>query len=103
VCPVSAEATIWIVSLHHAIGNLIRLAQAEASALGAGRALTTPSLAVSVAQIVDAIARVDARAPARIRFVPTRRSRRSSAAGRSIAHSIAAKHWASVSMRRSMR
>jgi hypothetical protein len=30
----------------------------------------SPSLAVSVAQIVDAIARVDARAPARIRFRP---------------------------------
>lgn len=70
VCPVSAEATIWIASLPHAIGNLMRLARADGASLGPRRALTTPSLAVSVAQIVAAIGRVDPAAPARIRYRP---------------------------------
>jgi len=70
VCPVTPEATIWIVSLRHAIANLIRMADAPADALGPQRALTTPSLAVSVADIVAALGRVDRAAPARIRFEP---------------------------------
>lgn len=70
VCPVSSAATIWIVSLPHAIGSLIRLARVDADALGPGRALTMPSLAVSVAQIVEAIGRIDPGAAARVRFRP---------------------------------
>jgi len=70
VCPVTREATIWIVSLRHAIANLIRLADAPAAELGQRRALTTPSLALSVAAIVAALAKTDPRAAARIRFDP---------------------------------
>jgi D-erythronate 2-dehydrogenase len=70
VCPVSRDATIWIVSLGHAIANLIRLAQVDGSMLGPRRALTTPSLAVSIADIVAALAKADPAAPARIRFDP---------------------------------
>jgi D-erythronate 2-dehydrogenase len=70
VCPVTPDATIWIVSLGHAIGNLIRLAQVDGSALGPRRALTTPSLAVSIADTVAALASVEATAAQRIRFDP---------------------------------
>ena len=38
--------------------------------LGPRRALTTPSLAVSIADIVAALAKADPTAPARIRFDP---------------------------------
>jgi nucleoside-diphosphate-sugar epimerase len=70
VCPVTPGATIWIVSLRHAIANLIRLADAPASALGAQRALATPSLALSIAAIVAAMEKADRGAAARIRFDP---------------------------------
>jgi len=70
VCPVTPEATIWIVSLRHAIGNLIRLADAPAAALGPQRAITTPSLALSVAAIVAALEKADRGAASRIRFDP---------------------------------
>ncbi len=70
VCPVSKDATIWIVSLGHAIANLIRLAQVDGAMLGPRRALTTPSLAVSISDIVAALAKADPAAPARIHFDP---------------------------------
>ena len=70
VCPVSADATIWIVSLGRTIENLIRLARIDGAAVGPRRALTTPSLALSIADIVAAIGRADATAAARIHFDP---------------------------------
>ncbi|MEO6364050.1 MAG: NAD-dependent epimerase/dehydratase family protein [Caldimonas sp.] len=69
-CPVSAEATIWIASLATTVANLLRLAEVDAAALGAQRAVTAPALAVPVAAIVAALGRVDALAPARVRFAP---------------------------------
>jgi nucleoside-diphosphate-sugar epimerase len=68
VCPVSPAATIWIASLPHAVANLLRLAEADATALGPRRALTTPSLAISIAGIVEALQRVQADAADRIRI-----------------------------------
>ncbi len=70
VCPVGPEATIWISSMAHAIDNLIRLARLDGAAIGPLRATTMPSLAVSIADIVAAIRRVDASAAARIVYRP---------------------------------
>ena len=69
-CPVSAEATIWIASLPTTVANLLRLAEVDAAALGAQRAVTAPALAVTVAAIVAALGRVDGAAPARVSFAP---------------------------------
>ena len=68
VCPVSPAATIWIASLPHAVANLMRMAEVDAAALGARRAITTPSLAISIAGIVEALQRVQADAADRIRI-----------------------------------
>jgi nucleoside-diphosphate-sugar epimerase len=70
VCPVGPQATIWITSLGTAVANLLRLADAEASALGEDRALTAPALAVSVADVVAALGRIDPAAAARVRCQP---------------------------------
>ena len=71
VCPVTPEATIWIVSSRDAIANLLQLGGRSAGrARRAARDDDRRSLAVSVADIVAALARVDAAAPARIRFAP---------------------------------
>jgi nucleoside-diphosphate-sugar epimerase len=67
-CPVSPEATLWVTSLDRAIANLLRLAQVDGDAVGARRTLNTPSLALSVGEIVDALGRADPRASARVRF-----------------------------------
>jgi nucleoside-diphosphate-sugar epimerase len=69
-CPVSADATIWVASRHAAIANLIRLGTVYAKALGPTRAVTAPALVVSIAEIVAALGRADAAAPARVRFAP---------------------------------
>jgi nucleoside-diphosphate-sugar epimerase len=70
VCPVGPEATIWITSLRTAVANLLQLAEVDTALLGADRAVTAPALAVSVADIVAAIGRVDAAAAARVRYEP---------------------------------
>ena len=70
VCPVGADATIWVTSRRAAVANLLRLAQCDGAAIGAQRAVTAPALAVSVGEIVAALARVDAAAPARVRYRP---------------------------------
>ena len=70
VCPVGPEATIWITALRTAVANLLRLAAVDASRLGADRAVTAPALAVSVADIVSAMGRVDPAAAARIHHQP---------------------------------
>lgn len=70
VCPVGPDATIWIASLAVTIANLLHLAELDAAALGGHRSMTAPVLAVSVADIVAAIGRVDPHASARVRFAP---------------------------------
>lgn len=70
VCPVGPEATIWICSLGVAVANLLRLAEVDPARLGLGRELIAPALAVSVAEVVAAIGRVDAAGAARVRFAP---------------------------------
>ncbi len=58
-CPVSAEGTMWFLSLEACIASLLRAAEVAGvatSPLPAHRALTLPALRASVAQIVDALA-----------------------------------------------
>ncbi len=69
-CPVGPEATIWVASKQTTIANLLRIADLDGAALGAHRAVTAPALAVSIAEIVAALGRVDPAAPARVRFAP---------------------------------
>jgi len=69
-CPVGADATIWLTSRRAAVGNLLRLADIDGTGIGAQRALTAPALAISVGEIVAALGRVDAAAPARVRYAP---------------------------------
>jgi len=68
LCPVSPEATIWVTSLERAIANLLRLAALDAGSLGARRAMTTPSLALSVADVVAALKRFDVDASRRVAY-----------------------------------
>lgn len=68
VCPLGPEATLWLCSLPLVIDNLLRIAEVDAAAIGARRALTAPALAVSIADLVAAIARVDPSAAARIAY-----------------------------------
>ncbi len=69
-CPVGPDATVWLTSRRAAVANLLRLAALDGAAIGAQRAVTAPALAVSVAEIVAALGRIDAAAPARVRFEP---------------------------------
>ncbi len=70
VCPVGPQATIWVVSRQVAVDNLLRCADVDATRFGATRAITAPALAVTVADVVAAVARVDASAATRVRFDP---------------------------------
>ena len=69
-CPVGADATIWVTSRRAAVANLLRLAACDGAAIGAQRAVTAPALAISVGEVVAALGRVDAAAPARVSYRP---------------------------------
>ena len=63
-CPVGPDASVWITSLRSTIGNLLTLADADEQALGAQRCVTAPALVARVGDIVAALGRIDAAAPA---------------------------------------
>jgi D-erythronate 2-dehydrogenase len=69
-CPVGADATIWLTSRRAAVANLLHLGELDGAALGARRAITAPALPISIAEIVAALGRIDAAAPARVRYAP---------------------------------
>ncbi|MGZ8260981.1 MAG: NAD-dependent epimerase/dehydratase family protein, partial [Caldimonas sp.] len=69
-CPVGADATVWLTSRLAAVANLLHLAEVDGAAIGAQRAVTAPALAISIGAIVAALGRVDAAAPACIRYTP---------------------------------
>ena len=67
-CPVGPEASVWITSLRSTLGNLLTLAEADEQALGVQRCVTAPALVARVVDIVAALGRIDAAAPARVSY-----------------------------------
>ena len=71
VCPVSADACMWILSPQCAIDALIHAMELPAERWGWNRTLNAPGLTVSVRQALDALARVAGNeAAAHVRFIP---------------------------------
>ena len=71
VCPVSADACMWILSPQRAIEALIHAMELPAELWGWNRTLNAPGITVSVRQALDALARVAGKeAAARVRFIP---------------------------------
>ena len=58
VLPVSDDVMHWMASPRAAIGFLIHAAGVNTSDLGAGRSMTMPGLAVTVAEQIDALRRI---------------------------------------------
>jgi nucleoside-diphosphate-sugar epimerase len=69
-CPVTPDASIWVTALDTVIENLLRLAAVDGASIGPRRALTAPSLALRITDVVEALGRADPAAPARIAFRP---------------------------------
>ncbi|MGA2190194.1 MAG: NAD-dependent epimerase/dehydratase family protein [Steroidobacteraceae bacterium] len=57
-CPVSADSTTWLMSVHRVVDNLLHAALIPASACRETRVWTLPALHMSMSQLVDAIAGV---------------------------------------------
>lgn len=57
ICPVSEQATAWWVSLSCCVDNLIRLAELNPDRLAVCRTVQLPVLQLSIAQVVEALAR----------------------------------------------
>jgi nucleoside-diphosphate-sugar epimerase len=70
VCPVGPDATLWVTSRRAAVAGLLRLGECDGAAIGPRRAVNAPALAISIAEIVAALGRFDADAPARVRYRP---------------------------------
>jgi nucleoside-diphosphate-sugar epimerase len=69
VCPVPAEAKMWIASPDRAVDALIHAMELPASAWGEHRTLNAPGITVSVAQALDALKRIAGdETAARVRF-----------------------------------
>jgi nucleoside-diphosphate-sugar epimerase len=61
VCPVSAGASSWFMSVRTCVDNLLHAAEHPGAALDRRRAWTLPALRLSMAELVDAIAAVTGR------------------------------------------
>jgi nucleoside-diphosphate-sugar epimerase len=71
VCPVSPQATSWLMSRERCVDNLIHAAVIAPSELEARRAFTLPALRVSMADLVEGLAaRFGAKTRDQVRFEP---------------------------------
>lgn len=71
VCPVSAQATLWLMSLQCVIDNLLHAAQMAPPASDGARAWTLPALHLSIAELLAAVsAHCGHDAAAHVRFQP---------------------------------
>ena len=61
VCPVSADSTTWLMSVHCMVENLLHAAALSAAACKDVRVWTLPALRSSMTELVDAIAAVHGR------------------------------------------
>jgi nucleoside-diphosphate-sugar epimerase len=57
-CPVSADSTTWLASVHCIVDNLLRAATLSAAACTDVRVWTLPALCPSMMELVDAVAEV---------------------------------------------
>jgi nucleoside-diphosphate-sugar epimerase len=57
-CPVPADATVWLMSVHRVVDNFLHAAALSPAACSKTRVWTLPALRSSMAQLVDAIAEV---------------------------------------------
>ena len=57
-CPVSADSTTWLMSVHCIVDNLLHAATLSAAACKDVRVWTLPALCPSMAELVDAVAEV---------------------------------------------
>jgi nucleoside-diphosphate-sugar epimerase len=55
ICPVSADSTLWLMSVHCALDNLLHAALLTPRHCGDARSWTLPALRCSIAELVDAI------------------------------------------------
>jgi D-erythronate 2-dehydrogenase len=70
VCPVSAEATLWLMSVTGLVRNLIHALEAPAALFTEPYALTLPAVRTSMGALAREIARQTGADPALVRFEP---------------------------------
>lgn len=70
VCPVSAEATLWLMSRAQLISNLIHAVEAPANPVGEPFAVTLPAVRTSVGVLAQEIARQAGSDPALVSYAP---------------------------------
>jgi D-erythronate 2-dehydrogenase len=58
VCPVSADATLWLMSVPCVVSNLLHAATVALSVEDNGRAFTLPAQRMSIGQLVAAVGRI---------------------------------------------
>jgi nucleoside-diphosphate-sugar epimerase len=68
--PVGLDVRMPVIGERTVVEGLIALMELDAPALGDDRALTLPSISVTVAEMVEAIGRADPAAPARVSVEP---------------------------------
>ncbi len=70
VIPTGPEATVWIMSASRAVDNLLHAAQLPRLPPGARRAITLPTLRVTMRELVDSVSRITGADSSAIRFAP---------------------------------
>jgi nucleoside-diphosphate-sugar epimerase len=54
-CPMSAQSTVWLMSVPCLVDNLLHAAVVDGAALGDGRVCTLPALYLSMGELVEAV------------------------------------------------
>ncbi len=70
VCPVSAEATLWLMSANGLVHNLVHALEAPAALISEPYALTLPAVRTSMGALALEIARQTGADPALVRYEP---------------------------------
>ena len=75
-CPVDAQTGVWLLSPRRVTEAFVHAHELSSSAWGANRVVNLPGITASVAQMIDALARVAGKEVAeRVRYVPDQRIR----------------------------
>lgn len=71
ICPVTPDATMWILSPRRVVESFLRANELPAGLLGVSRSITLPGLSASVEEMIEAMRQIAGEEPVRrIRFQP---------------------------------
>ncbi|MFC7047558.1 NAD-dependent epimerase/dehydratase family protein [Emcibacter nanhaiensis] len=70
ICPVSAQATMWMMSVSQCAQNIVHGLEVDPGLLPASRAMTLPALNITMEELVESVARATAQSTSLVSYKP---------------------------------